>query len=237
MTAQPYRSLLLACILGCGGSANAPEPEAAAGTSGREREAADSRDELAVTGLLGTLSQSEIQNTLEPRMLKFSRCVQRRSGAVEWLSGEVEFSFHIALDGSVAAVFPSASTMGDRDTERCMLDLARSLRFPKPHGGEADFRWPLDVPLDPDVREPVEWDAAQASEVLSKNAVPALEACGGGAFAITAYVDPEGRVVAAGASVADPNDDTKVDCITDAIKSWVFPSPGSYAAKISFGLR
>jgi len=237
MTSRFSPTLALLCMFGCGGSANAPEPEAAADTSGREREVPAARDELAVTGLRGTLSQSEIQNTLEPRMLKFSRCVQRRSEAVEWLSGKVEFSFHIALDGSVASVFPSASTMGDRDTERCMLDVARSIRFPAPHGGEADFAWPLEVPLDPEIRAPVVWDPAQASEVLLTNAQPALDACGGGAFAVTAYVDPEGHVVAAGASVGEPGDAEKLDCITDAIKAWTFPSPGSYAAKISFGLR
>jgi len=237
MNSRLRASLALVGMLGCGGAAEASsEPEAARSSSGSERPASR-RDELAVTGLLGTLSQSEIQNALEPRMLKFSRCVQRRSDAVEWLSGRVEFSFHVALDGSVTSVFPLASSMGDRDTERCMLDVARSIRFPEPHGGEAEFQWPLEVPLDPDIREPVVWDAAQASEVLLSNAQAALDACGGGAFSITAYVDPEGHVVAAGAAADDEAGASKLDCITEAVKAWTFPSPGSYAAKVSFGLR
>lgn len=234
------RHLTVGLCLGlwaCGGS-SAPETATEPTESeGAERPEASSKDELAITGLRGTLSQSEIQNALEPRMLKFSRCVQRRSADVEWISGNLEFSFHVALDGSVASVFPSAGGMGDRDTERCMLDVAKSVRFPAPHGGEADFSWPLEVPLDPEVRAPVPWDASQANEVMLANAQAALEACGGGAFSITAYIDPDGHVVSAGAVTSNVDDAGKLDCITDAIKAWTFPSPGSYAAKVSFGLR
>ena len=228
--------LIAAALVGCGGSSSS-EPQASASSEGSERPEPRAQDELAITGLRGTLSQTEIQNALEPRLLKFSRCVQRRSENVEWLSGKTEFSFHIALDGSVASVFPSSSTMGDRETERCMLDVARSVRFPAPHGGEADFSWPIEVPLDSEVRPPVTWDAAQASDVLLNNAQTAIDACGGGSFSITAYVDPEGRVVSAGAAASDVSDAEKLDCISDAVKAWTFPSPGSYAAKVSFGLR
>lgn len=227
--------LSLALVIGCGASSET-STEPAAESEGGERTEPRARDELAVTGLRGTLSQSEIQNALEPRMMKFSRCVQRRSGDVEWLSGKVELSFHIALDGSVASVFPSASTMGDRETERCILEVAQSVRFPEPHGGEADFTWPLEVPLDSDVREPVVWDPAQFNEVLLTNAETALATCIG-SFSITAYIDPEGRVVAAGASTTELDDAAKLDCITEAVKTWTFPSPGSYAAKVSFNLR
>lgn len=227
--------LFVGLVAGCGGASSESSTETAAESEGSERPAP--RDQqLAVTGLRGTLSQSEIQNALEPRMLKFSRCVQRRSDAVEWLSGKVDLTFHIALDGSVASVFPSASSMGDRETERCIVDVAKSVRFPAPHGGEADFSWPLEVPLDPDVREPVTWDPAQFNEVLLTNAETALASCIG-SFAITAYIDPEGHVVAAGASTLEPNDAEKLDCISDAVKTWTFPSPGSYAAKVSFNLR
>jgi len=228
---------LCASLLACGGPGGVEQATAPAESEGSEREQSESRDELAVTGLRGTLSQSEIQNALEPRMLKFSRCVQRRSGDVEWISGRLEFSFHVALDGSVASVFPSGGGMGDRESERCMIDIAKGVRFHAPHGGEADFSWPLEVPLDPEVREPVVWDASQANEVLLANAQAALEVCGGGAFSITAYIDPDGHVVSAGAVTSSVDDAAKLDCITDAIKGWVFPSPGSYAARVSFGLR
>lgn len=210
------------------------EPEAAARmTSGAER-AEDNGDALSVEGLRGTLSQYEIQNALEPRMPKFSRCVQKRAGDVEWVSGAVEFQFLVGLDGRVKRVFPSKSSMGDRDTERCMLDVAQATRFPPPRGGEAEFAWSLEVPIDPDVREPVSWTAADVQGALV-DALPQLKAqCGGSAYHVTAYVDTEGRVVAAGAATGDEASAESLDCVAQAVQSLSFPSPGSYAAKLSF---
>jgi hypothetical protein len=38
--------------------------------------------------------------------------------------------------------------------------------------------------------------------------------------------------------VAPPNKDAdaKADCIVDAVKGWIMPSPGAYAAKVTFSL-
>lgn len=217
----------------CGAPPKA-EPEAAAhAASGAER-AQDEGDTMSVAGLRGTLSQHEIQNALEPRMPKFSRCVQKRAGEVEWVSGAVEFQFLVALDGSVKRVFPSQSSMGDRDTERCMLEVAQATRFPPPRGGEAEFAWSLEVPIDPDVREPVSWTAADVQAALVE-ALPQLKAqCGGSAYQVTAYVDTEGRVVAAGAAAGDEASAAGLDCVAQAVQALSFPSPGSYAAKLSF---
>jgi hypothetical protein len=220
----------------CGGeSTTTPEPAANARSEGGE--APPSGDELAVTGLRGTLSQSQIQGALEPRMLKFSRCVERRSSEIEWLSGKVELTFHIALDGSVARVFPSLSELGDREAERCIVEVAQGTRFPRPSGGEADFSWSLEVPPDPDVREPVAWDAAQASEILLAHAAEVLGQCGGGAFDVTLHVDTSGSVLAGGVTTKNEDDADKLDCVAEALRAWTFPSPGSYPARISFGLR
>src|SRR5690242_10697354 len=88
-------------------------------SSGAERREQPESDEMGVSGLRGTLTQEEIRNALEPRMLKFARCVQQRSEAVEWLSGRMLLEFHVAIDGRVARVYPRESSMGDRITERC----------------------------------------------------------------------------------------------------------------------
>jgi hypothetical protein len=222
----------LALCAACGGSTPTEQPVSAESTGGEERAAEP--DQLAVTGLRGTLSQHEIQGALEPRMLKFSRCVQKRSGEVEWVAGAMQFQFKVALDGSVAQVFPSQSSMGDRETERCMVEVAKSTRFPAPHGGEAEFSWSLEVPLDPDVREPVVWSAADVQEVLSTRTAEVETQCGGGPYAVTAYLDTEGKVVAAGAATGDEASAPQLDCVVLAVQGWLFPSPGSYAAKLTF---
>jgi hypothetical protein len=235
----PMRHLLpaaLIAVVACGSSEPATE-EAAAESSGQEAQREEAPDELAVTGLKGTLSQDEVQNALEPRMPKFARCVQKRAGAVEWLSGSIELSFRVAVDGAVAAVFPTRSSMGDRETERCALDVARATRFPQPHGGEAEFSWSFEVPLDGEIRPPVDWGADAAGVFLSEQASQVTANCGAGSYAITAYVDTEGKVVSAGAAAGSEAEAEQLDCVLDVVRAFTFESPGSYAAKLQFAIQ
>jgi hypothetical protein len=219
-------------VSGCGHASPAAPASEAEPSSGAEADR--SSDSLSVAGLHGTLSQEEIQNALEPRMPKFARCVQKRSSSVEWVSGGVGFQFKIAVDGKVAEVFIDKSDMGDRETERCMVEVAQATRFPAPHGGDAEFSWSLEVPLDPDVRPPVAWSAADAGELIAQRGPELSAQCGPGPYALTAYVDVEGKVVAVGGAAAESAKYAQLDCVTQAVSGWLFPSPGSYAAKLSF---
>lgn len=221
----------LLAVSACGG-ARSSAPAASAGTA--ESEARAPVDTLVVSGLRGTLTQHEIQSALEPRMPRFLRCVERRLAELEVLSGTVSLAFHVALDGRVVAVTPHASTLGDRDTERCILEVAAATRFPPPHGGEADLTWPLEVPIDPDVRAPVEL-GSEAAQALVASAGGTLRAeCGGAPLVVTAYVDPDGRVLAAGAAAPDGATSSELDCATAGVRTWRFASPGSYLGKVSF---
>jgi len=199
-------------------------------------------ESLSVSGLRGTLSQFEIENALKPRLPKFLRCAQQRLGEVEALAGSITLSFHVATNGAVPGVSPIASSLGDRETERCMLQVAQATRFPPPHGGEADFTWPLELPGDPDVREPVALtaDAARSAIGARSGEVTAGESlhasCGGGQMLITAYLDTSGAVLAAGVATPDLATPTELDCIAAGVRSWVFTSPGSYLGKVSFTL-
>lgn len=211
----------------------APEAQA---SSGEERGPEESPDTLSVTGLRGTLSQEEVQNALEPRMLKFARCVQQRSEAVEWLAGSMTFEFHVGLDGKVMRAYPRASSIGDRTTERCATEVALATRFPAPHGGEADFSWSFEVPLDSAIREPVALTQADVAAPLEAQRSLVESACGSGSFSVTAYVDTEGKVVAAGAAAGDEDSAQKLDCVAGAVSGFAFDSPGSYVAKVQFNL-
>jgi hypothetical protein len=205
-------------------------------SSGGEPRAEAREDTLGVSGLRGTLSQDEVQNALEPRMLKFARCVQQRSDAVEWLAGSVKLEFHVAIDGKVALAYPSESSMGDRVTERCAVEVAEATRFPAPHGGEADFSWSFEVPLDSSIREPVSLSAGELEETPGGLRGAVESACGTGQFSLTAYVDTAGKVVAAGAAAGDEESAGMLDCVAAAVASFSFKSPGSYAAKVQLAL-
>jgi len=230
------RSIYFACAVvhmtACGASVTTQSPVEQASSVRTREEAAD--DAVQVTGLRGTLSEHEIQKALDPRLPKFARCMGQRVEDVEWLSGAIKLSFHVALDGSVGSAHPRVSTLGDRQTEQCLVGVASATRFPRPHGGEADFDWPLEIPISDDVRAPVELagDALAQVEALVAGAV--AERCGGGRFQVTMYIGTDGSVVAAGAAVDDAALSSQLDCVAEAAASVTLESPGSYAAKVSF---
>ena len=198
-----------------------------------------SHDGMQIQGLLGTLSREEVQNGLEPRLDRFESCFVRAATSNEIVSGRVEFAFRVAVDGRVRWVYPSACTVGDRETERCLLGVAQGAHFARPHGGEAEFTWPLEYPVSDDVRPPVNWEADRVASTVASLGGDALQSCGAGGVAlqVTAYVAPGGRVITAGASTPNAEVLGHVDCIVEAVRGWSLPDPGSYPAKVTFELR
>lgn len=228
----------LMCVVGgallgaCGGAKSTPPPAVPIESGPRPAPA----DGLAVSGLRGTLTQHEIDGALTPKMPKFLRCVSARLDALDVLGGELVLAFHVATDGRVGAVHPASSTLGDRDTERCMIEVARTTRFPPPHGGEADFTWPLEVPVDPDVRPPVALDVTAVRPALTAQREALVDECGGGPFAVTTYIARDGSPTSTGVAAPDGATDPELDCIARGVSSWRFEPVGSYVAKLSFSL-
>jgi hypothetical protein len=107
-----------------------------------------------------------------------------------------------------------------------------------------------------DARPPADWPSDKIALVLAKQADDALKCKQGvkGTFRVTAYIEPgggegaekkgrkhggnhgpkEGHVEAVGVAPPSKDGEAKVDCIVDAVKEWRMPSPGSYAAKVTF---
>ena len=228
----------LSCVplFACGGGESAEMATASESSSGADL--ADSEEEVddgvQMEGLRGTLSQDEIQMSLEPRMLKFANCVAKRTGDNETIAGNVGLAFLVSVDGSVGEVKLTRSEVGDRRAERCILKVARKVRFPDPHGGEAEFEWSFEVPADPEVRPPVPWTATEVATVLEEQGDSVRESCGTG-YEVTVYVNTDGSVLGAGA-VSESGDEASLDCVSDAVAAWTFPSPGPYPSKVTFPL-
>jgi hypothetical protein len=224
-------ALLLAA---CAKNASAPPRSAVEPDAPESRAPRD--DALAVSGLLGTLSQREIQGALEPKLPKFLRCAMQRRAQLDVLAGSLTTRFNVAVDGTVDHVQPAESTLGDRETERCMLEIAKATRFPPPHGGEAEFTWPLELPPDADVRAPVELVPEPEQAPLAGGRAELHEKCGGGSVLVTAYLDPSGQVLAAGVAAPALATPAELDCVAEGVRAFRFASPGSYVGKLSFPL-
>lgn len=230
--------ILLVLGLGaCGGDAETTDETEQSTTSGSE-ERREPNDGLAISGLMGTIRQDQVENALHPRLPRFQRCFEQRMGTVELLGGEIRMAFRIHVDGTVAWVYPSESDIGDRDTERCVLGIAASTRFPQPRGGEAEFQWGFGLDPADDLRPPLHWREDSLGRAADE--VAALgRRCNarGPGHTITAYISPGGEVLAAGGTMPDQDAGDALDCILEGVRGMAMPDPGSYPAKITFTVR
>jgi hypothetical protein len=231
----------IACVcMGCGGAETASDREET--SSGAESFRLDSDtdgdgddDGIAIEGLDGTIDPHSVEVAVNGSIPSFAECFGARYGDLDVLSGEFTLGFRIARDGSVITARLLQSTVGDRETEHCIVRVARKVRFAKPNGGEAEASHSLAMELPDDVRPPVLWPVAKAQNLVSSNGGPALKVrCGAESaeLLVTAYVQRGGRAMAVGAS--GDVEATALDCVADAVSGWRFADPGSYPAKVSF---
>jgi hypothetical protein len=196
------------------------------------------RQGMTVEGILGTIPQRKIEETLQAKLPQFQRCFFDGMSEVEQIGGHMKFYFRVGLDGRVEWVSPRGSSVGHRPTELCLLGLAERVRFPEPKGGgPAEFAWGFEIENPGGGRPPVAWPEERVSKLVQTQRA-ALESCdvSGKRYVVTAYVAPGGHVIAAGAAADSQPAAAKIDCIIDQVKTWRMPDPGSYPAKVSFGL-
>ena len=225
--------LLLAIFPACGGNepvAESPEP-----VTHRQHERPS---KITASAEIGGLSEEDVDKTFRSALAGIQHCLDDGSKRVEFLGGSVSFFVKIDEHGRVDHAHLEKSTMGDRDTEKCMLDRLREKRWPKPVGGLHGLaRKSFDFDPPNDVRAPADYDTGHLNKGLGKISNK-LASCksGNGSYEATMYVATDGSVLAA--SVTPPNEDgeNSVDCLVSALKGASFPSPGSWPAKVTFAL-
>jgi hypothetical protein len=231
----PLATLLNASILGCGSEPppKAPEPAPQAVKPHKPR--------MSMSSELGQIDPAETDAAFQKLQPALMGCYQDNLKRVEFLGGDVKFYLRVAQDGTAKWVFLEDATLGDRTTERCMLDLAMSAHWPTPEGGEAEVHKSLGFDPPSNVRAPADWSGDRVAATIGMHSadVAKCKAGASGAFHVTAYVAPQGKggkVAAAGIAPPNQEGETKSDCLVDLVKKMKMPSPGSYAAKVSFTL-
>ena len=136
---------------------------------------------------------------------------------------------------------PTVSTMGDRDTERCMQQELTHTDFGHPCGGEAEVTWSMEFDGGPDVRPATEWPATRLDALLRQRRA-ALAACRNGnaaELAVTLYAAPGATatsVATAGVSIPTPEAEAVADCVLREVRAWRLPSPGSWYARATVNI-
>jgi hypothetical protein len=220
--------------MACGGNEPAPKTaDAAPDVSGNDGPL------VTATSEIGGMNEDAVDDAFKASVKSLQRCVDNGATRVEFLGGAVNFFLKINRQGKVDQAYLEHSTIGDRTTERCMLDALRAKTWPKPVGGEhglARKSFEFDPPND--VRPPTDWSEDDAAPGLRKIASD-LGACKGGhrgAFEATLYVDTDGKVLAAGVTPPNEDGDAAVDCLVGVLEAASFPSPGSWPAKVTVNL-
>jgi len=237
LTSLPGVACLVFAVVSCpacGG--NEPEPQTPAPTvEARE----DAPHPIAMSAEIGGLSEEKVDKTFQRALTDFQRCLDDGAKRVEFLGGSVSFFLKIDAQGKVDHAHLEKSTIGDRETEKCMLDSLRSKKWPKPVGGVHGLaRKSFDFDPPNDVRAPTSWDGEHVSDAVSRLSRK-LSACkkgDSGTFEATLYVGTDGSVMAAGVTPPNEAGESDVDCLVSALKGATLPSPGSWPAKVTFSL-
>ena len=194
---------------------------------------------------IGALDEDEVADTFDAAANELFACYRQGIRRVEYLAGYSLFEVEIDQSGRASALFAKESTLGDRETEVCMVEVLVARTWPKPMGGQkgiASRRFDFDPAGD--VRPPETWTRNDVSTVLETQN-EALSACfdGGsrGAYVATLYVEDDGtgeagRVLSAGVASNKRPDASVLDCITRVLTTADYPTPGSWVAKATFEL-
>ena len=167
---------------------------------------------------------------------KFLACYVRGIERVAYLAGEAHFLVRVTEQGKTRWAFMKDSTLGDRDTESCMLDVLKNTKWPKPLGGEglAEYTVPFDPPADE--RQAVAWTPdrlGNAQRAVKAALAKCKESSGTSALKVTVYVETNGKANTVGVSSDDEKGNDAATCVVDAMKGIKFPHPGSFAAKVT----
>jgi hypothetical protein len=228
--------LSMAFGIACGGSEPPPkEPEAPAPPPAHHGPKMNMQSEL------GSIDPGETEATWKKIQPALMRCYEDGQKRLEYLGGDVKFFLRVGQDGAARYVYLVDGTLGDRKTERCMLDLAQGTSWPKPDGGEAEVQKSMGFDPPGNVRAPSDWSSDRIAVALGAHGADFAKCKAGisGSFRVTAYVQPAGKggqVAAAGVAPPSKDGEDKADCLVDVVRKMKMPSPGSYAAKVSFTL-
>lgn len=219
--------------LSCGGEPPAKEPVAT-----QDSEPHEVKPSLKTKSELGSVDPDAVQNAFHKLAGKFADCQKRGVDRVEVLAGNVKFFLRIGEDGSAKWTYlENGSDVGDHETERCLLDAVMAARWPKPDGGDAEARYSIELPAEG--RPATDWSSDRVAGALGKHggAIDQCKAGSSASFHATMYVGPGGHVLTAGVVASSKDGDDKAECLVKVLTGMKgLPSPGSWPAKVSFGL-
>jgi hypothetical protein len=231
----PVACVFFITIAGCGSS---PPPP----TKASPKEVSTANEESAATPAtrseIGGLNEEAVARSFERMNGEVENCFAKGSGKVKALGGHLTMKLRIDSQGALKWAYMSESTLGDRDTEKCLLDAARAKSWPLPVGGDglADRAYDVDPPAPVKDIDPKKYRIALGL-VGKETAKCRKRGTWGTKFRVTAYLRYDGLPVSVGMSPPNEKGEDVVDCMIKIIKKIKFGGIGRRLGKISFDLH
>ncbi|MBN2195463.1 MAG: AgmX/PglI C-terminal domain-containing protein [Polyangiaceae bacterium] len=199
----------------------------------------DGAGTVMATADIGGMNEEQVSRVFSRAAGGFEKCLTSGAHRIEFLGGDVQVYALIDRSGALAHAHVESSSLGDRTTEKCLLEVLERQTWPKPVGGDKGVaRKSFGFEPSGDVRPPVDWSPDEVDATLRKLEGDVDDCKHGviGTFTATMYIDTNGSPLAVG--MAPPNDEGEaaVDCLVGVLESARFPSPGSWPAKVTFPL-
>jgi hypothetical protein len=187
---------------------------------------------------LGNIDPATVKKYFARLDDKFAVCQTRGIERINVLAGTAKFFLRIGLDGTAKWAYLEDSDIGDGATERCLIGVVMDSRWPKPDGGDAEVSYSMELALSAQ-RPPNDWPSDKVTTALIRQSA-AIDRCREGStasFRATVYVGPGGHVLSAGLAASSKEGAEKTECLEKVLlRLHGLPTPGSWPAKVSFGL-
>ncbi|MFO0679258.1 MAG: AgmX/PglI C-terminal domain-containing protein [Polyangiaceae bacterium] len=226
----------------CGGETPpATGPSAVAAKSDAPKPAPKKSNGMSVTTELGSIDAAATDRTFQKIQSAFLQCQAAGLSRVEYLAGDVSVFVRVGEGGRARFAVLEDSTLGDRATELCIVSVLEKAPWPSPTGGDAEVRKSFGFDPPDGVRKPTNWTVDRIAHALGQQGDVSgkCHVKANAKVKVTAYVEPDGesgKVQTSGIATPSRETFTNGDCIVESIRSLKVPSPGSYAAKVTFSL-
>jgi hypothetical protein len=176
-------------VLACAACSKPPPPKA---PDSPKEEQQSASNEPVVAQELGSIDDTDVNRVFNTQQLQLEDCLAKGRQRIEFLSGDVKVFLRIDAQGQIRYSYFEESSLGDRDTEKCILDVLGRAAWPKPVGGEAEVRHGFG--FDPGgERAPVTWEPEKVTNAIDatpkvKRGVEQCKRAAKGDFHITGYV-------------------------------------------------
>lgn len=96
----------------------------------------------AMSKVQGTLTQGEVWAEIQKHTGKIQACYERELNKNPSLAGRITFEWIVKSNGGVGTVKEVNSTLGNATVSKCVSNVIKQMKFPKPKGGEVTVVFP-----------------------------------------------------------------------------------------------